>query len=257
MSTKRSSVRGGDDVHLAVRSRGSRPPRHRAAAASRLAVWSVWFRPVLLRIPGKPAMTRIRVVSGRSPRRPRPTPATAGPVPGWRPSRGRPCRQRIGTGSSPACRRCEGDPDGTTSSTPRGNLRRRPDDGAAGAAEPTGRGGRHHHLGPRTSWCSYHQVILTLPAHHRFVRWEVGAVQERRPTLRGNSRRRPDDGDDGSGVTGRTRWASSPARAEDLLVLIPPGDPHTSDRPPACPVGGRGRTRTKIHTARRLAASAR
>jgi hypothetical protein len=60
------------------------------------------------------------------------------------------------------CRRWEGDPDGNTSSTPRGNSRSRPDDGAAGAEEPDGRGGRHHHLDPRASWCSYHREALTL-----------------------------------------------------------------------------------------------
>jgi len=30
--------------------------------------------------------------------------------------------------------------------------------GTAGAEELAGRGGRHHHLDPIVSWCSYHQV---------------------------------------------------------------------------------------------------
>jgi len=115
-----------------------------------------------------------------------------------KPSRGRHCRERIGpqvaagspeaawdrvteglglrwrgSGPSPVLPVVGRNPDGTTSSTSRGDPRHRLDDGAAGAEEPDGRGGRHHHLDPRASWCSYHQVTFKSPPPHRLAggRW--------------------------------------------------------------------------------------
>jgi len=96
----------------------------------------------------------------------------------------------------------------TRSSTPRGNLRRRPGDGGGGAEEPDGRGGRHHHLNPRASWCSYHQVTFKTPPLRRLAGGRGGAGLERRSTPRGDLRRRPGDGDGGVGGPVRSRGAS-------------------------------------------------
>ena len=53
--------------------------------------------------------------------------------------------------------------------------------------------------------------------------WEVGAGQVRRSTLRGDSRRRPGDGDGGVGEPVRSRWASPlpPQSRGPSLMLIP------------------------------------
>jgi hypothetical protein len=54
-------------------------------------------------------------------------------------------------------------------------------------------------------------------------RWAIGAGQERRSTPRGNSRRRPGDGDGGVGEQVRSRWASPlpPQSRGPSLMLIP------------------------------------
>ena len=59
--------------------------------------------------------------------------------------------------------------------------------------------------------------------------WEVGAGQVRRSTLRGDSRRRPGDGDGGVGEPVRSRWASPlpPQPRRPLRLLIPSGGAFT------------------------------
>jgi hypothetical protein len=80
--------------------------------------------------------------------------------------------------------------------------------GMAGAEELDGRGGRHHHLDPRATWCSYHQASFTTPIDHRLAGGRSGTKQERRSTPRGNLRRRPGDGVGGVGGPAGSRGAS-------------------------------------------------
>jgi hypothetical protein len=139
------------------------------------------------------------------------------------PSRDRPCREWIGTQVAAGSPEAAWDPDGTTSSTPRGDPRHRPDDGVGGGG---GAG--------RTRWASSpprpEGLLVLIPpgdlqtsASPPACRWEGGAGLERRSTLRGNSRRRPGDGDGGVGEPVRSRWASPlpPQSRGPSLMLIP------------------------------------
>ena len=106
------------------------------------------------------------------------------------------------------CRRCEGEPGQQPSSTPRGNLRRRPDDGEGGGG---GAGRRRWASSPPQP----EGLLVLIPPgdlqnsdRPPACRWEIGAGQARRSTPRGDSRRRPGDGEGGVGVPVRSRWAS-------------------------------------------------
>ena len=89
--------------------------------------------------------------------------------------------------------------------------------GTAGSESRSGRGGRHRsHLEPRASWCSYHREALT---HSSASIAGPGFAQSR-------SRE--------AGTRSTGRLAGGGRGTEGPLVLIPPGDSHNSDRPPAC-----------------------
>ena len=140
-------------------------------------------------------------------------------------------------------------------STPRGNLRRRPGDGDGGVGEPVrSRGASPSLLKPRASWCSYHREALTLlPSDRRPCRTE-----EREPISSEDPHREatcgvgPVTGTAGSEQLDGEVGVTQPPQPEGLLVLIPPGDSHNSDRPPACRWETGAGHGTKIHTARRL-----
>jgi hypothetical protein len=53
--------------------------------------------------------------------------------------------------------------------------------GMAGAEELAGGGGRHHHLNPRASWCSYHQVTFKTPIDHRLAGGRSGPDRHEDP----------------------------------------------------------------------------
>src|SRR4249919_3845045 len=55
--------------------------------------------------------------------------------------------------------------------------------GMAGAEELAGRGGRHLHLDPRASWCSYHQVTFKTPIDHRLAGGRSGPDRHEDPHL--------------------------------------------------------------------------
>jgi hypothetical protein len=146
------------------RSQGWRPGPSRLAGGDAVPE----AQPGCRRGVGKPESRLVLPEADRPPGRSRFAGGDMGP--GHRRLRPEVTRIRTTTGSR---RRWDGNPDGTTSSTPRGDSRHRPDDGAEGAEEPDGRGGRHHHLNPRASWCSYHQVTFKPPPSHRLAggRW--------------------------------------------------------------------------------------
>ena len=172
-----------------------------------------------------------------------PAPGPAQPAPG------------VETVSQPACRRGRGSrvadgPAGGESGTP---SRDRPCREWIGAQVAAG--------SPEVAWAPSHQGLRPEVTRIRTSTGSAGGGKEARTATQARHREATRGTDPmtgpASGGAGRTRWASSPPRTEGLLVLIPPGDLQNSDRPPACPVGDRGRTGTKIHTTRRLAASAR
>jgi hypothetical protein len=73
-----------------------------------------------------------------------------------------------------------------------------------------------------------------------------GIRQERRSALRGNSRRRPGDGDGGVGEPAGSRGASPSLLTEGLLVLIPSRGPHPPNfRSCAGPAGARAGTESQ------------
>jgi len=108
------------------------------------------------------------------------------------------------------------DPISRQSSTPRGNSRSWPGDGDGGS-----RGALIGEVDVTTPPRSEGHLVLIPPGDlHNSGRppacwWEIGAGQERRPTPRGNSRRRPGDGGGGVGEPVWSRWASPfPPHAE-------------------------------------------
>jgi hypothetical protein len=174
-----------------------------------------------------------------------------------RPSRRRPCRRRLGPGSSSVLPRTVRGTDQQRRPGLRGNSQRRPGDGDDGDGGPGRRGGRHPTISPKASWCSYHQGIFKPPIDHRLAGGRSGPHHSEDPHREATCGVGPVTGTAGSEQLDGEVDVTQPPQPEGLLVLIPPGDSQKLRSTAGLPVGDRGRTGTKIHTARQLAAPAR
>jgi len=77
-------------------------------------------------------------------------------------------------------------------------------------------------MGPRSSRASAGGDLD--PDHSRLAGGGTGPDSKEGSTSRGNSRRRPGDGDDGSWRCWTTRWASSPPQPETIDEGMNKGD---------------------------------
>jgi hypothetical protein len=171
-------------------------------------------------------------------------------------------------------------------SAPRGDSRRRPGDGDDGVGAPgCSRRASPSFLSSRASWCSYHREALTHPsAPHRPCRRRSGdrdsagspamarVPSPERPCRGGVGGPRAADDAPPRGATRGTGPVTGTVGAEESWSVRWTSPHHLDPRAPWCSHhqgvshnlrhrqlagGGRGRTGTRIHTARRLAAPAR